>query len=384
MNNNLIYFDNAATGFPKPNSVKRAVLNAFDKYGGNPGRSGHRLSSEASKAIYECREEICKLISFDSPERVVFTLNATHALNTAIKGIAEKEDHILISNLEHNSVYRPVYSLCSNPDNKMSFSVFDATGFGDDLVIDRFKSALRSDTRLVVVTYASNICGKLLPIKRISDICRQNNIKLIVDASQAMGLVDFSFDEISPDVLCTAGHKGLYGPSGTGFAVFSKNVSPKTFMEGGNGIVSMLPNMGEVLPEMLEAGTLNTVGICGLKEGIKYIREKNISEIAEKCSVIDRYVSNSLMELGAEVYSNYPIKTPITLFNIPGLSAEKVTQLLDENNICVRGGIHCAPLAHKALFTGEHGAVRVSYGCSNTIFEARTFINCVKNIIRNI
>ncbi len=383
MNSNMIYFDNAATGFPKPNLVKRAVFEAFDKYGGNPGRSGHRMSSDASKAVYECREEICRLIDFDSPESVVFTLNATHALNISIKGIAEKGSHILISNLEHNSVFRPVYALCSDPLNQMTFSVFDASCRDDDIVFKRFVSALRPETKLVVVTHVSNICGKILPVRRIADYCRNNNIKIIVDSSQAMGHINFRFDDLKADVLCAAGHKGLYGPSGTGFAVFAKSVEPKPFIEGGNGVTSLLPVMGNVLPEMLEAGTLNTVGICGLREGIRYIRMKGIEEITSKCESIDKFITENLYDIGAEIYSDFPNKTPITLFNLPGISAEKVTELLDDKGICTRGGIHCAPLAHKALFTGSHGAVRASYGYYNTMNEAEKFISVIQSIIRN-
>ncbi len=384
MNNNIIYFDNAATGYPKPYRVKKAVYHAFDEYGGNPGRSGHILSTEASKAVYGCREEVCELLNFNYPERVVFTLNATHALNIAIKGLAEKGSHIIISNLEHNSVYRPVYSLCSKAENEMTFSIFDATGKSDDSVLSKFESAIRDNTKLAVITAASNICGKILPIRKIADVCRKRDIKLIIDASQAIGVIDIDIDNIKPDVLCSAGHKGLYGPSGTGFAVFSPDISPETIIQGGNGIVSELPDMGNILPEMLEAGTVNTVGICGLKDGIRFIRETGIQNIEANCLEIDRYISENLAGIGAQVYSNFINKTPITLFNIPGITAEKVTELLDEKRICTRGGIHCSPLAHKALFTGPYGAVRASYGYANTMQEAKKFVSVIYDIYKNL
>ena len=383
MINNLIYFDNAATGYPKPQRVKYAVLRAFDEYGGNPGRSGHILSSEASKAVYRCREEVCALLRFDAPERVVFTLNATHALNMAIKGVAEKGDHIVISNLEHNSVYRPVFSLSSDPSNQISFSVFDAVSNNDDVITERFISALKEDTRLAVITHASNICGKILPVKKMADECHKRGIKIIVDASQTMGHVDIQFNEVNADVICTAGHKGLYGPPGTGFAVFSKHIEPRAILEGGNGLVSSLPDMGDYLPEKLEAGTVNTAGICGLCEGIRFIRERGICSIAEECERIDRYVSDELNHLGAVVYSKFDKKTPITLFNIPGMSADLVAAFLDNNGICTRGGIHCAPLAHKALFTGNNGAVRASYGYANTMSEAYRFVSMIRELTKN-
>lgn len=380
--NKLIYLDNAATGFPKPDSVKKAVIQAFDTYGGNPGRSGHELSVGASKAIFSCREKVCELLNFSYPERVVFTQNATYALNIAIKGIAEKGSHILISNLEHNSVYRPVYSLCNDPVNEMEYSLFDATAYNDDLIIKNFKKSIRHNTKLAVVTAASNVCGRILPLKELSAVCKENKIKLIIDASQLLGVVEFNFEEISPDVVCSAGHKGLYGPSGTGFAVFSEETNPNSVISGGNGIVSSIPDMGEVLPEKLEAGTLNTVGICGLEAGIKHILDVGVDYIGEKCGEIEKYITQELIGLGAILYSSFNNKTPIILFNFPKASAEHVTGFLDDSRICTRGGIHCSPLAHKALGTGEYGAVRISPGHFNTLNDAKRLISVINGFLK--
>ena len=188
MSNKFIYFDNAATGYPKPECVKKAVYQAFEKYGGNPGRSGHRLSVDASRAVYACREKVCEFLNFKYPERVVFTLNATHALNMAIKGLSAKGIHIIISNLEHNSVYRPVYNLSKDKDKDISFSAFDASSRNDETGVSNFKAEIRENTKLAVITVASNICGKILPVKRISSICKKKGIKLILDASQALGV----------------------------------------------------------------------------------------------------------------------------------------------------------------------------------------------------
>ena len=376
--NNLIYFDNAATGFPKPPEVKRAVMRSFREYGGNPGRSGHILSENASKIIYRCREKICELVNFDFPERVVLTPNATYALNFAIKGLANKGDNILISNFEHNSVYRPVYCLCNNSENCMSYNLFDASSPDDTIIVNNFLNSVQSNTKIAVVTAASNICGKVLPLKRISDICKNKNIKLIIDASQAMGHIEVNYKIIKPDVLCSAGHKGLYGPMGTGFAVFEKDINPFPIIEGGNGMVSELPVMGDELPEILEPGTLNVTGICGLEAGIIEIMNKSISYIESYCAEIENYISDKLKQLGAVIYSDFKYKTPIILFNIPGYQSNEVSSMLDRNGVCTRSGLHCSPLAHKALFTGEYGAVRISLGHFNTMDEAKKFIRIVE------
>lgn len=378
--NNLIYFDNAATGYPKPAGVIKAAMSAFENCGGNPGRSGHILSENASRMVYKCRESVCRLLNFNLPERVVFTLNATHALNLAIKGLASRGDHILISNLEHNSVYRPVYSLFEAKENEIEFSIFDATSENDNIIVENFEKSLKVNTKMAVITAASNVCGKLLPLRKLSDVCKKYGMLFIIDASQACGETEIDFSDIKPDVLCSAGHKGLYGPTGTGFAVFSEKVTPKPLLHGGNGIVSELPEMGETLPERLEAGTINTFGIIGLGAGINYIMDYGIDNIACRCSEIEKYITEGLLECGAVIYSNFRRKTPVILFNIPGISPDEVASQLGSKRICTRAGIHCAPLAHEALGTGVHGAVRVSLGYNNNICEAQKFINEINNI----
>ncbi len=376
MKNNLIYFDHAATGYPKPEAVLRRTLSAFSECGGNPGRSGHSLSVAASKAIYECREKVCELLGYDKPERVVFTPNATYALNMAIKGLASKNSHILISNFEHNSVIRPVHALSENTDLRIKYSMFDALCENDDCVISSFINSIRPDTRLAVVTAASNVCGKVMPIEKISEICKKRRIKLIIDAAQGCGEFEIDMKKLGADAICSAGHKALYGPTGTGFAVFSEDAEPKSIIEGGNGILSKEPHMGSVMPERLEAGTLNTFGICGLSEGIKYIKELGINEIHEKTLGLCDYITDGLLDIGAHVYGNYKNKTPIILFNMPGIDCTEVSRYLDENGICTRSGFHCAPTAHKALGTEDIGGVRVSLGYSNTRSEASRFL-CV-------
>lgn len=374
----LIYFDHAATSWPKPSGVNEAMRSALSEKGGNPGRSGHVLSVRASRAIFECREQFCRLFSFEFPERIVFTQNATYALNTAIKGLAHDGDHIVISNLEHNSVLRPIHALC-NSGRRITCSMFDATDNDDEAVLYSFRRALKDNTRLAVISCASNVCGKILPVSKISQICRARNIKLIADGAQAGGVFPLDFNLLGADVLCLAGHKGLYGPQGTGVMLCNQGVEPLCLAEGGNGINSEERTMGELLPERLEAGTLNTPGICGLCEGVKYVIKETPEEIFGKTLHLSRYAKERLLSLeDVTVYGNYDVCAPIILFNKKGKSPSDVASYLSDMGICVRSGLHCAPTAHAAL--GSSGGVRVSFGHKNTKAEIDKFLVALKRM----
>lgn len=383
MNGPLIYFDNAATSYPKPQCVVRCVRRAFETCGGNPGRSGHRLSIAASQAIFACREALCTLLHFDTPERVIFTQNATGALNLAIHGLAKPGSHILISNFEHNSVIRPVHTLSLDSAKRVTYSVFDASGKTDDDVVAAFKAALRPNTRLAVVTLASNVCGRLLPVSRLSKIAHEHGALFVADAAQAAGEVPLDMETLGVDVLCAAGHKGLLGPVGTGFAILQKGVEPTAFLQGGNGIRSFEPTMSGEMPERLEAGTLNTVGICGLSEGVRFLSQYGVGKIHEHGRALTHFLTEGLQNLGARVYGDYPDKTPVILFDLPGKSGEAVSSYLDGAGVCTRSGFHCAPLAHKALGTGKTGGVRVSLGYANTKKECETFLDVLCQYPKN-
>lgn len=377
---NLIYFDSAATSWPKPVSVIKAISNSFYMYGGNPGRSGHILSLNAAKAIYECREKICDAIEFEHPERVVFTYNTTYALNFAIKGLCKDNSHILISNLEHNSVLRPVYALSKDSKRNITYDVFDALGTKEQ-VLTNFKAKIKPSTNLAVITMASNVCGKVLPISDISKICKENSIKLIVDAAQSGGCVPISFYQLGADCICFAGHKSFYGPQGTGFCVFSKETEIQSLIQGGNGVDSKNLDMSGFLPEKLEAGTLSTPGICGLYQGIEYVLSTGIQSIYEKGIFLCDYLSEKLLNMSnISVYSGDFDKTPCIVFNKKNQSADYVSSMLSEKGICVRSGFHCAPLAHKALGTQEQGAVRISISHKNTTKEIDKFIDVLNKI----
>ncbi len=375
----LIYFDHAATSWPKPASVIAAFKSAFNESGGNPGRSGHVLSINAARRIYECRESVCRLFSFDSPERVIFTQNTTYALNMAIKGMAKRGSHVVISNLEHNSVIRPLHKLYQQ--GIITYSMFDATDSDDDETVYCFKRAIKDNTRLAVVTAASNVCGRILPVEKIAAVCHSRGIKLIVDGAQAGGVFPMNFSVLGADILCLAGHKGLYGPQGTGIMLCGENAVPESFAEGGNGINSRSYDMGDVLPERLEAGTLNTPGICGLNAGIKYVLSETPEAIFGRTLHITRYATDGLLNCnGVKVYGDYGVKAPVIMFNKDGITADAMSSHLSECGICVRGGMHCAPMAHNAYSTGAYGGVRVSFCHKNTKSEIDKLLTCVNRI----
>ncbi len=377
----LIYFDHAATSYPKPAKVIEQMNKAMTERGGNPGRSSHLLSVLAAKGIYECREQVCKLLSFNSPENVIFTQNTTYALNMAIKGLVRNNTSVVISNMEHNSVIRPLYAMTKMQNSNIRYYMFDASSDDDDDIVYNFIHALRPDTRTAVVTMASNVCGRILPVEKIAGICNRRKIKLILDGAQTGGIVPIDFGNLGADVLCLAGHKGLYGPCGTGIMVCKKGTEPKSIIQGGNGINSLEPTMGTVLPERLEAGTVNTPGICGLCEGIKYVMNEGIEEIFEQSLYLARYLTVGLREIpGINIYGDYDIKTPVVLFNKKGFSCEEVSEILSREGICTRSGLHCAPTAHMAIGSGKSGGVRVSLGHKNTEKEINFFLKTVNSI----
>lgn len=375
----LIYLDHAATSYPKPQSVSRAMEDALRTKGGNPGRSGHTLSLRAARAVYECREKVCSLFHFDKPENVIFTQNTTYALNMAIKGVVRSGDHVVTSNLEHNSVLRPLYTLSRT--RGVTYSLFDATDDDDEQTVYCFKRALRDNTRVAVVTAASNVCGKLLPIRAIGAVCRAKGITLIVDCAQAGGIVPLDASVLNADFLCFAGHKGLYGPQGTGILLCCGNRVPEPLAEGGNGVQSESREMGEALPERLEAGTVNTPGICGLSAGIDFVKSVGTEEIFGRSLHMTRYLTDRLFEIdGVTVYGDYGVKAPVVLINKEGFSPNRLSSLLSDHGICTRGGLHCAPTAHEVLGSGKEGGLRISLGHGNTKGELDRFLSVLSKL----
>lgn len=361
--NRLIYLDNAATSFPKPKNVVNAI-NSSLFHCGNPGRSGHELSLYSARAVYSCREAICSFFNFNHPENVVFTYNTTYALNMAIKGLINDGDEIVISNLEHNSVLRPIAEL-EKSGRGISYKIFDA--LGNDDVISNFEKSLSDKTKLCVITMCSNVTGKILPYARIGDICKKRGIKLIFDVAQCAGLISIDLSSFYFSAVCFAGHKSLCGIMGTGFCIFSPDIEPKSIIQGGNGVESISPFQTGPLPERMESGTVGVPGIIALHEGIRHIQSVGLDEISEKCLCLENRLTSALSQLeNVTVYGKTKNKVSTVLFNIDGIASEDVAAFLSSKSICVRAGLHCSPLSHKALGTVDTGAVRASISHFNT------------------
>ena len=355
-----------ATSFPKPPNVLKGVSQCIENYCGNAGRGSHKLSLFAAKKIYNCREEICNFINAPSPESIIFVPSCTFGLNLIIKGILKQGDHVLISDMEHNSVYRPISKL--QKDGMISFDTFSTLSILDkkdeDILAD-VKSKIRKNTRLIICNHMSNICSFSLPIEKIGALCKKNHILFAVDCAQSMGHIPIDMQKMNVDFLSSPGHKGLYGLQGSAFVAINQNILLDTLVEGGNGVNSLESSMGNLIPERYEAGTLSLPSIIALYEGLQTVKKLGIDYIHEHECELFKYTVNELMNISRlHVYApNFTGST--LLFNIDSISAEQISRSLDDKNICSRAGFHCAPLAHASLGTQSIGALRISFGIYN-------------------
>ena len=361
------YLDNAATTFPKPLSVYEEVARCMTRYCGNPGRSAHTLSLEAARKIYECRSLIAELFGVSELERIAFTLNTTYALNTVIKGVLKKGDHVIISDLEHNAVLRPIHKLYESGD--IEYDIFSSMLLSPrrspTLICAKIASLLRPNTRMVIATHASNVCSATLPIREIGEFCKKRGIFFLVDAAQSAGHYEIDVDSMNISALCAPSHKALYGPQSCGIIALGKGIMIDTLVEGGNGVSSLEPVMPLFSPERYEAGTLPTPIIAGLCEGIKTIRSYGLSAVSEYESSLFSYALEALCNIpDVSVYAP-AYKGATLLFNLKDLSSEELAVALDSHGICARGGFHCSALAHKTLGTSSDGALRISFGIFN-------------------
>ena len=378
----MIYFDNGATTFPKPEPVVNAVNKTLKFYGANPGRSGHKMSMKASEIMYECRNNVSKLFSVDSPENVIFTQNCTVALNTVIRGLLKKGDHVIISSLEHNAVVRPLEFM---KKYGVDYSIADFVPNNDEKTIENFRNEIRENTKLVICIHASNVFGVKLPVERISALCRIHGILFCVDAAQTAGIVPISLKDSCIDFLCTAGHKGLYGPMGTGILIINTNKIPESLFQGGTGSLSSDKSQPEILPDRFESGTPNLPGIAGLNEGINFILKKSVILMQKKEMQLIQVLYDKLKNIdGVILYTDRPsIETavPVISFNIEGLDSEETASILNKKfNIAVRAGLHCAPMAHEFYKTDNIGTVRAVISAFTDFRQVTYFADAVSDI----
>lgn len=377
----MIYFDNAATSFPKPRRVERAVQQAFVRYGANPGRSGHRLAMNTARKVYECREAAADMFGAQV-DQVVFTCNCTHALNTVFKGALRTGDHVIISDLEHNSVLRPLHALAER--GQITYSIAKTQENPADTVA-AFEALIKPNTCMIACTHASNAFGIQMPIDALGQMAKQRGLWFLVDAAQTAGVLALDIEKQNIDFLCMPGHKSLYGPSGTGLLITPHGEKLATLMEGGTGSASADFGMPTDMPDRLECGTVNTAGILGLQAGLAFVREQGIERLHRREMRIASQLFRGLQAIpGVQLYTetfSAEKHLPVLSFNIEGLPSEEVTEHLSRRGFALRGGLHCAPLAHRKMGTLETGTVRASIGAMNTAEQARKLCAAVARIV---
>ncbi|MBN1233903.1 MAG: aminotransferase class V-fold PLP-dependent enzyme [Candidatus Coatesbacteria bacterium] len=380
----MIYVDNAATSFPKPGEVGRAMLDYLENKSANPGRSAHRLSIEAGRAIYRTRENLARLLDLKDPLRIVFCLNATEALNLVIRGFLEPGMHVITSSMEHNSVMRPLRNL-----EKKGVEITVIRDKEDELFINDLEKSIKKNTALILLNHASNVNGRIFPIKSAGKIAEKNGILFMIDAAQSAGCIPIDMYEDNINILAFTGHKSLYGPQGTGGLAIRDDVDftrIKTLKTGGTGSKSEKEEQPTFLPDMFESGTPNGVGLSGLNAGIEFITARKINEIHDfEISLAHELKSYLKKSAGITIYEPLSEDSTATVsFNIDRLPSSKVAMILDEKyEIMTRAGLHCAPSAHKSIGSFPSGTVRISFGIFNTYEHVEKLIDAIIEISRD-
>lgn len=376
----MIYLDNAATTFPKPASVYKNVMEAMTKYGANPGRGSHAMAIEGAKVIYETRELLAELFNLDDPMKAIFTFNATDSLNIAIKGILNTGDHVVTTEMEHNSVLRPLKELeKTGVENTIVKCASDGTINLKDL-----ENAIKDNTKLIVTTHVSNLTGTIFPIEEIGKISKKYGVLYLLDSSQGAGVLNIDLKKYNIDFLAAPGHKGLLGPQGTGVLLINNDIELRQLKEGGTGSQSSSLEHPNFYPDKLEAGTHNLPGIAGLNAGIKYILNKGTESIyRHEKNLLDIFIKELRNNPKIKIYGPESIehRSGVVSVNIEGMDSSEVANLLDSSyNIAVRPGLHCAPLAHKAIGTEKLGAVRFGVGPFNKKADIMVAVKALNEI----
>ena len=372
----MIYLDNAATTLQKPAAVIQAVVQAMQSCG-NSGRGCHAEALDAARTVYGVRQQISRLFHGPGPERVAFTLNSTQALNLAINGLLEPGDHVISTDLEHNSVLRPLYRL---RDRGMALDFVPADERGQ-LDYSAFERLLRPNTRAVVCTHASNLTGDLVDIGFVGGFCRKHGLLFLLDASQTAGTFPIDMVQNHIDVVCFTGHKSLLGPQGTGGLCIREGLTPKPLTVGGTGVQSFRETQPLEFPTHLEAGTLNSHGLAGLGAGIRYLEQQGMDRLRQReKNMMHRFLDLVRDVPGIRLYGDFSReRAPIVALNIGDYDSAQVSDELAERfSVATRPGAHCAPRLHRALGTVEQGAVRFSWSCMNTMEETEAAAEAVR------
>lgn len=379
----MIYLDNAATTYPKPECVYSAVDKVFRESSGNPGRSGHKLSLAADKVIDDARFIVSRFFGVTRPESLIFTFNTTDSLNLAIKGILTQGDHVITSSMEHNSVTRPLEMLKSKGVEYTKVQTDPAKGID----VDEINKAIKSNTKLVIINHVSNVTGTINSVEQIGELCREKGILFLVDAAQSAGIIPIDVNKMNIDMLAFPGHKGLMGPQGTGGLYIRKGIILNTLREGGTGSNSELLYQPDTLPDRYESGTPNIAGIAGLAAGVQYILDEGIENIRKKDTKLANKLLNALEDIPNITIYGPPAceeRSGVVSLKIDGIEVSEIAAVLDNAfDIAVRAGLHCAPDAHKTLGTLEKGGtLRISAGYFNSEDDIDVCINTLQIIAK--
>lgn len=363
-----VYLDNASTTFPKPKVVADSIYNYLVNIGGNANRSNHSNALESNRELFLARERVASFFNFDKIENVIFTNNITSSLNILIKGTLKEGDHVITSSIEHNSVIRPIISCKENLNVEVDFVEANSKGFVNPNDIEKL---IKDNTKLVVITHASNVIGTIQPIKEIGNICKSHGVFFIVDTAQSAGTVPIDFKEINASALAFTGHKSLLGPQGIGGFIIDDDLNNicTTIIEGGTGSLSHEIHQPTFMPDKFECGTLNIPGIVGLSNAIDFINKIGINNIKEKNSILYKKLLNGLLDIDRfEVYGDITGSKATTSlsFNLKGVDTSELSFYLETYGISNRSGLHCAPMCHKSIGTFPSGTVRLSISYFNT------------------
>lgn len=377
----MIYFDNAASTWPKPKEVSEAMKLSIDLYGANPGRGTHQLAIEAEKTIFEARRQLAQLFQVRDPNNIFFFANATEAINQAIKGLLEPGDHVITTSWEHHAVVRPLEELKRKQNIKVTYIEPSPEG---NTCPHKVSQAILPETKLIVTIHGSNVTGAITPVEEIGALAKKHGIPYLVDAAQTAGVIPIDVEQLNIDLLAFPGHKGLMGPQGTGGLYVRPELELTPILQGGTGSQSESLEQPVQRPWGYESGTPNTPGIAGLLEGIRFIQTKGIESIYEREIALTKAIKEGLLKIeGITLYGPQKVTLPLLSFNINGLDPQEVAIILDqEYNIAVRAGYHCAYMAHQSLGTAEQGTVRVSPGYFNQREEVDQFLIAIQEIVQ--
>lgn len=394
-NNKVVYFDNAATSWPKPPGVAEAMVHFLDEVGANPGRAAHRRAVESGRIVYDAREAVAEMFNAPDPLRVVFGANVTEALNLALHGLLRPGDHVITSSMEHNAMMRPLRAL-ERQGVKLTVVRCSPKGQLDPADVE---AAIRSDTKLVALNHASNVVGTILPLAEVGAICRQHDLLLLADAAQTGGTYPIDVQADGIDLLAFTGHKALGGPMGTGGLVVGERVNEKEMeplKRGGTGSNSEHERQPDFLPDAFESGTLNTVGLAGLAVGVRWVQERSVDKIRAHEVALTQALIGGLREIppagsgqdpGVTIYGTLDaeLQTATVSFNITGMAPSEAGLRLDEEyGIMCRVGLHCAPAAHKTIGTFPDGTVRFGLGAFSTQEEVEAALAAVEELAQEI